>query len=298
MSGFVPVRIDQFIEQYLRNNKDADGDSVRVAVDDALAAWHQGVRCACGKPLWVAGSAVAGYGCFSCITGSPEPEGDPEIDVVCDNFAYDIMDQRMRFEKVTEIMQNHPGDYRERLEAVGFVWQDDEYDLLFEEEYQEEQKAMPQSENEIRLIHFFENGGCVTQSILEAYLTERYSETANIPLVRKFFKRANPNLKAILLKGLAANPTNLDLLDDLAYFSEFDSILGELIHHYTDACRLETDMEKFSMLAQDFHLNTYDQGYDALYELSSIFPSGTKGAVVKHLCNTIEEDHGEKDISF
>ena len=54
MSGFVPVRLDQFVVQYLRNNKDADGDTVRAAVEDALAAWRQGVRCVCGKPLWVA----------------------------------------------------------------------------------------------------------------------------------------------------------------------------------------------------------------------------------------------------
>jgi hypothetical protein len=86
MAGFVPVRLNQFVKQYLRNNKDADGDAVRAAVEDALAAWRQGVRCACGNPLWVAGSAVAGYGCFRCITGSAEPDGDPEIDAACEAF--------------------------------------------------------------------------------------------------------------------------------------------------------------------------------------------------------------------
>ncbi|MGA6924129.1 MAG: hypothetical protein WBY88_00530, partial [Desulfosarcina sp.] len=89
MSGFVPVRLKQFVKQYLQTNKDADGDAVYAAVEDALAAWRQGVRCACGNSLWVAGSAVAGYGCFRCITGSVEPDGDPEIDAACDGFFFE-----------------------------------------------------------------------------------------------------------------------------------------------------------------------------------------------------------------
>lgn len=127
---------------------------------------------------------------------------------------------------------------------------------------------------------------------------KKYTQTPNLPLIRKYFKRANPNLKAILLKGLAANPTDLDLLDDLSYFSEFDSMLGELIHLYTDACRRETDMERFSLLAQDFHVNTYDQGFDALYELTTIFQSGTKGEMVQHLSEAIDDYQNVENIQF
>ncbi|MBC2710498.1 MAG: hypothetical protein HGJ94_05725 [Desulfosarcina sp.] len=235
MSGFIPVRLNQFVEQYLRKNKDADGDTVRAAVEDALAAWRHGVRCACGNPLWVAGSAVAGYGCFTCITGSAEPDGDPEIDAACDGFFFEANDTEDRFAQVSEIMKNHPRDYRERLEEAGFAWQDDEYDPLYEEEIKEEHVAVPETENQQRLVHFLNTGGPVIRQVLDAYLEERYSETSNLPLIRKYFKQANPNLKAILLNGLAANPTNLELLDDLSYFSEFDSMLGELIHFYTDA---------------------------------------------------------------
>jgi len=298
MGCFTPVRVDHFVKQYLHNNNDADGEAVRAAVEDALAAWRQGVRCACGKPLWVAGSAVAEYGCFSCITGSAEPDGDPEIDAACPNRFLDAYDAQDRFEAVSEIIRNHPRDYRERLEAVGFVWQDDEYDLLYEEEDKEEQAAVPETETQRKLVHFLDFGGRVTQQILEAYLHERYAETANLPLIRKYFKKANPHLKAILLNGLAVNPTDPDLLDDLSYFSEFDSMLGELIHFYTEACLQETDMERFSALAQDFHMNTFDQGYDALHELTTIFQSGTKGAVIQHLSETIDEVAGPADIPF
>jgi hypothetical protein len=277
MSGFMAVRLNQFVTQYLRNHKDADADEVRASVEDALAAWRQGVRCACGNPLWVAGSAVAGYGCFTCITGSAEPDGDPEIDAACDGFLCEADDSEAWAARASEIIKNHPRDFRERLEAVGFVWQDDDTDRLYEEEAKEERAAVPETETQRRLVQFLDTGGPVTRMILNAYLEERYSETSNLPLIRRYFKQANPNLKAILLNGLAANPTDVDLLDDLSYFSEFDSMLGELIHFYTDACLKEMDIERFSLLAQDFHMNTYDQGYDALHDLIPFFNRATRG---------------------
>ena len=298
MSNFVAVRLNQFVKQYLRNHKQANGDEVRAAVEDALAARRQGVRCACGNPLWVAGSAVAGYGCFTCITGSAEPDGDPEIDAACEGLFFGPDDPEDRIAQVSEIIKKHPRDYRERLEEVGFVWQDDETDLLYEEEANEERAAVPETEIQWRLVQFLDTGGLVTQQVLDAYLAERYSETSNLPLIRKYFKQANPNLKAILLNGLAANPTDLDLLDDLSYFSEFDNMLGELIHFYTDACLKESDIERFSLLAQDFHMNTYEQGYDALHELVTIFQPSTKGAVVQQLSETIDDYEGAEDISF
>jgi len=298
MSGFVAVRLNQFVNQYLRNHKQADGNEVRAAVEDALAARRQGVRCACGNPLWVAGSAVAGYGCFTCITGSAEPDGDPEIDAACEGLFFETDDPEDRIAQVSEIIKKHPRDYRERLEEVGFVWQDDETDLLYEEEANEERAAVPETEIQWRLVQFLDTGGLVTQQVLDAYLAERYSATSNLPLIRKYFKQAHPNLKAILLNGLAANPTDLDLLDDLSYFSEFDSMLGELIHFYTDACLKESDIERFSLLAQDFHMNTYEQGYDALHELVTIFQSSTKGAVVQQLSETIDDFEGAEDIPF
>jgi hypothetical protein len=298
MPGFVAVRLTQFVKQYLRNHKDADGNEVRAAVEDALAARRQGVRCACGKPLWVAGSAVAGYGCFTCITGSAEPDGDPEIDAACDGLFFEADDPEDQIAQVSEIIKNHPRDYRERLEEAGFVWQDDETDLQYEQEAEEECSAVPETDVQRRLVQFLESGGSVTRQILDLYLEERYSATSNLPLIRKYFKQANSNLKAILMKGLAADPTDLDLLDDLSYFAEFDSMLGELIHFYTDACLKETDIERFSLLAQDFHMNTYEQGYDALHELVAIFQSGAKGAVVQQLSETVDDYEGAEDIPF
>lgn len=298
MAGYVPVSIDQFVAQYVRNNKGADRETIRAAVEDALSAWRQGVRCACGNSIWVAGSAAAGYGCFSCITGTAVPEGDPEIEEACGDFSPEKVERDVRIAQVDEIMKNHPVDYRERLEEIGFAWHDDEYDLLYEEETKEETLAVPETGNQRRLVSFLDTGGPVTRTVLDAYLHERYADDANIPLVRKYFKQANSNLKAILLGALAIDPTNPDLLDDLSYFSEFDNMLGELIHFYTDACLKETDMERFALLAQDFHMNTYEHGYDALQELTSLFPTGEKGVVVQHLSQTDDDGPGPEDVSF
>jgi hypothetical protein len=298
MTGFIPVSIERFVEQYVRNNKGSDPVSIRAAAEDALAAWRQGVRCACGKPIWVAGSAVAGYGCFSCITGSVQPEGDPEIEDACSEFLVEKVEREFRMAQVDEIMKNHPVDWRDRLEDVGFAWYEDDYDMLYEEEEKEEALAVPETENQRHLIQFLDSGGPVTQRVLDAYLHERYAEDSNTPLVRKYFKKANPHLKAILLRALELNPTDVDLLDDLSYFSEFDSMLGELICFYTDACMKETNMERFSLLAQDFHMNTCEHGYDALQELVALFPSGVKGAVIQHLWEAIEEHEGPEGIPF
>lgn len=157
---------------------------------------------------------------------------------------------------------------------------------------------MPETENQRRLVQFLDSGGPVDRQVLDTYLDERYAESPNLPLIRRYFKQANPHLKAILLTGLALNPTDMDLLDDLAYFSEFDSMLGELIQFYTDACIKETDMERFSLLVQDFHLNTVEQGFDALHELTGIFQSGTKGAVIQHLSETIDDYEDSEEMPF
>ncbi|MDL2328504.1 hypothetical protein LJC71_01965 [Desulfosarcina sp. OttesenSCG-928-A07] len=298
MTDFMPVSLNHFVRVYLSHNPHAEAEAVRAGVEDALAAWRHGVRCSCGNPIWVAGSAVAGYGCFACITGNAQPDGDMEIDQVMGDFFYEITDPEACAAQVSAIMRNHPHDYRERLEEIGFIWEDDEYEKEYEEEVNEERAAVPETRNQRLLIQFFKSGEPVTKLILDAYFKERYAEDPNLPLIRTYFKQASPQLKAILLKGLALDPTNPDLLDDLAYFSEFDSMLGQLVQLYTDACIQENDMERFSVLAQEFYQNTIDQGYDALQELSVLFPGDTKGAVIQQLMDTVDLYSNVDDFPF
>ena len=43
-----------------------------------------GVKCKCGKDIWIVGSASSPFGCFSCISGRKYPTGDYEIESALD----------------------------------------------------------------------------------------------------------------------------------------------------------------------------------------------------------------------
>jgi len=92
---------------------------------------------------------------------------------------------------------------------------------------------------------------------------------------RKYFKKANPNLKSLILHGLDHYPGSVDLLSDLGYFHEFENLLSVLITYYTQACVDQENMETFSELAQDFYYATVPDGYEALYALRDLFEPGT-----------------------
>ena len=79
-AGFTPISMERYIELYLRSNRDFTREEVVHALNEALDAHRNGAKCDCGKPIWVVGSAVAGNGCFTYITGEPVPEEDYEID--------------------------------------------------------------------------------------------------------------------------------------------------------------------------------------------------------------------------
>ena len=47
---------------------------------DYVQDYKNGVKCKCGKDIWIVGSASAPFACFSCITGKKHPLGYYEID--------------------------------------------------------------------------------------------------------------------------------------------------------------------------------------------------------------------------
>ncbi len=77
---FVPIKLEQYVLMFLKSNPDDSADAVRERLAAALADHRAGVRCHCGNPLWVIGSAEAGNACFTCITGDVEPDKDYELD--------------------------------------------------------------------------------------------------------------------------------------------------------------------------------------------------------------------------
>ncbi len=76
---FVPVGIEAYVRMHLKANPGDEADEIRKRLNAALAAHRSGVRCRCGKTLWIIGSAVSGNACFTCITGEAVPSGDYEI---------------------------------------------------------------------------------------------------------------------------------------------------------------------------------------------------------------------------
>ena len=82
-TGFTAIKFDDYVERHLEGNPDWSRKEITDGLKDALNAYKKGVRCDCGNPIWVIGSAVMGYSCFTCITGEAKPDDDYEIDEAC-----------------------------------------------------------------------------------------------------------------------------------------------------------------------------------------------------------------------
>jgi hypothetical protein len=122
------------------------------------------------------------------------------------------------------------------------------------------------------------------------FLTERYAKRPNLPLIRKYFKKANQKLKALLIYGLDQYPGRIDLLSDLTYFHEFENILTTLITYYTRVCVNQVNLETFTELAQDFYYATNPDGYEASYALRELFePHTEKRKIIEFLISEKEE---------
>jgi len=80
-AGFTFVSLDKYVDLHMKANPhDRSRRQVVSALRAALDDRKRGVKCQCGNPIWVIGSAFAGNACFTCITGEAYPDGDYEID--------------------------------------------------------------------------------------------------------------------------------------------------------------------------------------------------------------------------
>jgi len=134
--------------------------------------------------------------------------------------------------------------------------------------------------------------------IFESFSEEKASNNPNFQLIRKYFKKANQNLKALLLYGIDHYPGRIDLLSDLTFFHEFENILSTLISYYTRACVDQQNLETFSELAKDFYYSTSPDGYEALYALQELFePDTDKRKIIEFLISE-EEKSSSQPIKF
>jgi len=191
-----------------------------------------------------------------------------------------------------DIFRNHPKDYIAKMEELGFEYFEDDDDS----EEIEERAAKPENQRQRDLVAYFENKKKLSKKIFESFSEEKASDNPHFPLIRKYFKKANQNLKALLLYGLDHYPGRIDLLSDLTFFHEFENILSTLISYYTRACVDQQNLETFSELAKDFYYSTIPDGYEALYALRELFgPETDKRKIVDFLI--AEEEEAERKSS-
>jgi hypothetical protein len=190
---------------------------------------------------------------------------------------YQKIKNEMVVDAVNEIFRKHPDKSIQKLEEIGFKYHEED-----DTEQIEEDNAVPENDRQKFLVSYFEGENELSEKALKAYLEERESDHPNYPLIRKYFKKANPHLKSLLLFGLDQTSTSMDLLSDLAYFHEFSNILDELVNRFISACQQELDILNFSEMIQDFYYSTEPDGYVAFTRLKELFPLDTeKGKTVE-----------------
>jgi hypothetical protein len=199
---------------------------------------------------------------------------------------YKKLKDEVIIDKVNEIFRSRSDSYIAALEEIGFEYHEED-----DEEEIEERKAKPKNKNQRKLVAYFEGEEDASEIIFAAFITERYAKRPNLPLIRKYFKKANQKLKALLIYGLDHYPGRIDLLSDLTCFHEFENILTTLIIYYTRACVNQENLETFTELTQDFYYATNPDGYEALYALRELFePHTEKRKIIDFLISEEEEE--------
>jgi hypothetical protein len=79
-----PISIDRYVKIHLKKNPNEQEKVLRIRIEAALDNYKNGVKCKCGKDIWIVGSASSPFGCFSCISGRNHPAGDYEIESALD----------------------------------------------------------------------------------------------------------------------------------------------------------------------------------------------------------------------
>lgn len=68
------------MEKSLACNPGTDRSDLMERLRWASKQARAGVRCQCGNPIWVIGSAEVELSCFTCLTGEAQPSEDYELE--------------------------------------------------------------------------------------------------------------------------------------------------------------------------------------------------------------------------
>ena len=124
---------------------------------------------------------------------------------------YQKIKTELLFEQVRKVMKDNPRDWRNQLETLGFEWyeEEDNKDIL------EESRALPENENQKSLVSYFEGNLFLDEGLLNIFSQENNSDQPNYPLFRRYFRKGNDRLKALILFALSKYPTDEGYLWDL-----------------------------------------------------------------------------------
>jgi hypothetical protein len=78
-AGFTAILLEDYVELHLRANPGTNRAELIARLEYAIDAYRKDIRCQCGTPIWIIGSAEAGLACFTCITQQAAPDRDYEI---------------------------------------------------------------------------------------------------------------------------------------------------------------------------------------------------------------------------
>ncbi|MBW6484470.1 MAG: hypothetical protein K0B10_15625 [Vicingaceae bacterium] len=77
---FKNISINEFVKSTIQSNPDLNSQELTESLLHFKKMKDNGELCICGNPLWVAGSAIVGKGCFTCITGETDSSNDYEVE--------------------------------------------------------------------------------------------------------------------------------------------------------------------------------------------------------------------------
>jgi len=207
---------------------------------------------------------------------------------------YQKIKTELLFEQVRKVIKDNPRDWRNQLEMLGFEWhgENDNKDIT------EENSALPNNENQKSLVSYFEGSLPLDENLLSIFAQEKNSNQPNYPLFRRYFRKGNDRLKALIVFALSKHPTDESYLWDLVFFHEHKNILKEVIAAYIAACAQEQDLNNFEKLSRNFWYHTAADEYDALYTLGELFSENhEKMAIIKNIIKERDSD-SELEIEF
>lgn len=207
---------------------------------------------------------------------------------------YQEMKTELLFEQVRKVIKDNPHDWRNQLEMIGFEWHEENDN----KEITEENRALPDNENQKYLVSYFEGNLPLDENLLSIFTQEKNSNQPNYPLFGRYFRKGNDRLKELIVFALSKYPTDESYLWDLVFFHEHKNILKEVITAYIVACTKEQDLNNFEKLSRNFWYQTAEDEYDALYALQEVFSGNLeKIAIIKNIIKERDSD-SELEIEF